>query len=165
MLVLMIGTMALGRFSADIIMMGVLLVLLIAGVLEPVEAIGGFAHPGVITVAMLYVVAAAMKETGAMSRITSVLLGRPKSERSAQVKLTLPVAVMSAAAGRAGGIRAQTMLRTSMTSFNVRFAPASEVAVASSYQEFEENGQLKSEHYQASLTRLMNALRGEISGH
>jgi di/tricarboxylate transporter len=96
MLLLMIGTMALGRFSADIIMMGVLLVLLIAGVLQPVEAIAGFAHPGVITVAMLYVVAAAMKETGAMSRITSVLLGRPKSERSAQIKLTLPVAVMSA---------------------------------------------------------------------
>ena len=76
-----------------------------------------------------------------------------------------PVAVMSAAAGRAGGIRAQTMLRSSMTSFNVRFAPASEVAVASSYQEFDENGQLKSEHYQTSLTRLMNALRSEISGH
>ena len=29
-------------------------------------------------------------------RITAVLLGRPKSERSAQIKLTLPVAVMSA---------------------------------------------------------------------
>lgn len=96
MLVLMIGTLALGRFSADIVMMGVLLVLLIAGVLTPDEAIGGFANEGLITVAMLYVVAAAMKETGAMARITSVLLGRPKDERSAQIKLTLPVAAMSA---------------------------------------------------------------------
>ena len=96
MLVLMIGTLAMGRFSADIVMMGVLLVLLLAGVLQPGEAIAGFANQGLVTVAMLYVVAAAMKETGAMARITSVLLGRPKSERSAQVKLTLPVAVMSA---------------------------------------------------------------------
>lgn len=96
MLVLMIGTMALGRFSADIVMMGVLLVLLLAGVLAPEEAIAGFAHPGVITVAMLYIVAAAMKETGAMARLTSTLLGRPKTERSAQVRLALPVAVMSA---------------------------------------------------------------------
>jgi len=96
MLVLMIGTLAMGRFSADIVMMGVLLVLLVAGVLKPDEAIAGFANQGVITVAMLYVVAAAMKETGAMARITSVLMGRPKTERSAQVKLTLPVAVMSA---------------------------------------------------------------------
>ncbi|MFG0300202.1 MAG: SLC13 family permease [Phycisphaerales bacterium JB047] len=96
MLVLMIGTLAMGRFSADIVMMGVLLVLLVAGVLQPNEAIAGFANQGVITVAMLYIVATAMKETGAMARITSVLLGRPNSERSAQVKLTLPVAVMSA---------------------------------------------------------------------
>lgn len=96
MLVLMVGTMAMGRFAPDIIMMGVLLVLLIFGVLEPQEAVQGFANQGVITVAMLYIVAAAMKETGAMSRITAVLLGRPKDERSAQVRLTLPVAVMSA---------------------------------------------------------------------
>ena len=96
MLVLMIGTLAMGRFSADIVMMGVLLVLLVAGVLQPNEAIAGFANQGVITVAMLYIVAAAMKETGAMARITSVLLGRPRTERSAQVRLTLPVAMMSA---------------------------------------------------------------------
>jgi di/tricarboxylate transporter len=96
MLVLMVGTMAMGRFAPDIIMMGVLLVLLIFGILEPQEAVQGFANQGVITVAMLYIVAAAMKETGAMSRITAVLLGRPKDERSAQIRLTIPVAVMSA---------------------------------------------------------------------
>lgn len=96
MLVLMIGTLALGRFSADIVMMGVLLVLLLAGVLGPDEAIAGFANQGVVTVAMLYIVAAAMKETGAMARITALLLGRPRNERSAQIKMTLPVAVMSA---------------------------------------------------------------------
>ena len=95
LLVLMVGTMAMGRFGPDIIMMGVLLVLLVFGVLEPQEAVNGFANQGVIMVAMLYIVAAAMKETGAMSRITSVLIGRPKSERSAQFRLTIPVAVMS----------------------------------------------------------------------
>ncbi|MCA9304741.1 MAG: SLC13 family permease, partial [Phycisphaerales bacterium] len=96
LLVAMIGTMAIGRFAPDIIMMGVLLVLLITGVLAPDEAIGGFANQGLVTVAMLYVVAAAMKETGAMNRITAVLLGRPQTERSAQARLILPVAVMSA---------------------------------------------------------------------
>lgn len=88
--------MALSRFAPDIIMMGVLLVLLITGILDPGEAVAGFANEGLITVAMLYIVAAAMKETGAMSRITAMLLGRPKDERSAQVRLTIPVAVMSA---------------------------------------------------------------------
>jgi di/tricarboxylate transporter len=96
LIVLMIGTMALGRFGADIIMMGALLVLLLTGVLEPQEAIDGFANQAVITVAMLYIVATAMRETGAMARITAIVLGRPKSERSAQMKLAIPVAMMSA---------------------------------------------------------------------
>lgn len=73
-----------------------------------------------------------------------------------------PVAVMSAAAGRAGGIRAQTMLRNCMTPFNVRIAAASEVAIASSGKEFDENGQLTNERYQASVSRLMDALKAEI---
>ena len=96
LIVLMIGTMALGRFGADIIMMGVLLVLLITGVLEPEEAISGFANQAVMTVAMLYIVAAGMKETGAMARITALLLGRPKTERGAQIRMAAPVLGMSA---------------------------------------------------------------------
>lgn len=96
LIVLMIGTMAVGRFGADIIMMGGLLILLLTGILEPQEAINGFANQAVITVAMLYIVATAMRETGAMARITAIVLGRPKSERSAQMKLAIPVAIMSA---------------------------------------------------------------------
>ena len=96
LIVLMIGLMALGRFGADIIMMGVLLVLLLAGVLEPQEAISGFANQAVMTVAMLYIVAAGMKETGAMARITALLLGRPKTERGAQIRMSAPVVCMSA---------------------------------------------------------------------
>lgn len=96
LIVVMIVTMALGRFGADIVMMGALLVLLLTGVLDPDEAIAGFANQGVITVAMLYIVASAMRETGAMARITAMLLGRPDSERGAQFRMTLPVAAMSA---------------------------------------------------------------------
>ena len=96
LLVLMVGAMAMGRFAPDIIMMGALVVLLITGVLDPDEAVAGFANRGLITVGMLYIVASAMKETGAMSRITAVLLGRPKDERTAQIRLTIPVAFMSA---------------------------------------------------------------------
>lgn len=73
-----------------------------------------------------------------------------------------PVAVMSAAAGRAGGIRAQTMLRTCMTPFNVRVAAAPEVGIAGAGSEFDDNGHLTSERYTASVQRLMDALRREI---
>ncbi|MFK7884807.1 MAG: SLC13 family permease, partial [Phycisphaerales bacterium] len=93
---LMVAVLATGRWAPDIIMMGVLLILLLFGVLEPSEAIAGFANEGVVTVGMLYIMATGLKETGAMNAITDVLLGRPKTERQAQVRLTLPVVGMSA---------------------------------------------------------------------
>lgn len=74
-----------------------------------------------------------------------------------------PVVVLSAAAGRAGGIRAQTMLRTCMTPFKVRLVAESEVAIASAGAEFDETGRLKSERYQASVQRLMDALKKDIA--
>lgn len=96
LIISMIATMAIGRFGPDLVMMGGLLILLLTGILEPAEAVAGFANQAVTTVAMLYIVASAMRETGAMARITAIVLGKPKSERSAQMKLALPVAVMSA---------------------------------------------------------------------
>lgn len=74
-----------------------------------------------------------------------------------------PVALMSAAAGRAGGIRAQTMLRTCMTPFKVRIAPAAELAIAGAGSEFDENGHLISERYAESVTALMTALKDEMA--
>lgn len=93
---LMVAVLATGRWAPDIIMMGVLLILLLFGVLEPGEAIAGFANEGVVTVGMLYILATGLKETGAMNAITDKLLGRPKTERQAQVRLALPVVGMSA---------------------------------------------------------------------
>ncbi|MDC0738007.1 NAD(P)H-dependent oxidoreductase [Cognatishimia sp. SS12] len=77
-----------------------------------------------------------------------------------------PVAVMSAAAGRAGGIRAQSMLRSCMTPFKVRLAPAAELAVADSRNQFDAEGRLTNDRYEAALTRLMEALKDEVArGH
>lgn len=96
MLIAMVVVLAIGRFGPDLVMMGVLLVLLLAGVLEPEQAVNGFANPALVTVAMLYVVAAAMKETGAMNLVASRLIGRPKNVLEAQARLSLPVAGLSA---------------------------------------------------------------------
>lgn len=73
-----------------------------------------------------------------------------------------PVAVMSAAAGRAGGERAQMILRGFLVPFQPRLITGPEVHLAGSSKEFGENGRLASEHYVATLTKLMQKLRGEI---
>jgi chromate reductase len=74
-----------------------------------------------------------------------------------------PVAVMSAAAGRAGGERAQLVLRGFMVPFQPRILQGPEMHLADSSNEFDESGQLTSEIYTRTLTGLMDSLRAEIS--
>lgn len=73
-----------------------------------------------------------------------------------------PVAIMSAAAGRAGGERTQMMLRWCMTPFQPRILQGPEVLVAQSGSQFDENGRLKNERYENVLRELMKDLRAEI---
>ncbi|AXI48288.1 NADPH-dependent FMN reductase [Sulfitobacter sp. SK012] len=75
-----------------------------------------------------------------------------------------PVAVMSAAAGRAGGERAQMVLRGFMVPFRPRILQGPEFHLAASYEAFDEHGHLKGEMYIKDLTALMAALRAEVSG-
>tara|TARA_R110002096_G_scaffold299040_2_gene493488 strand:+ start:3034 stop:4800 length:1767 start_codon:yes stop_codon:yes gene_type:complete len=91
-----LSTLMLTRFSADLVLMAALALLLIAGVLTPPEALAGFANPGVITVAILYVVAAGLKETGAVQWIARRLLGDPQTARGAQLRMIAPTGILSA---------------------------------------------------------------------
>ncbi|WP_280571302.1 SLC13 family permease, partial [Chromohalobacter sp. 296-RDG] len=76
--------------------MGALAFLVISGILTPGEALAGFANPGVMTIATLYVVAAGLKETGAIQWIAHRLLGQPKRLRQAQLRVLLPASGLSA---------------------------------------------------------------------
>lgn len=73
-----------------------------------------------------------------------------------------PVAIMSSAAGRAGGERAQFALRLCMMPFGTRLLQGPEVLIGSNFQEFDEQGNLTGERYIAVLTTLMEKLRAEI---
>ncbi len=72
-----------------------------------------------------------------------------------------PVAIMSAADGRAGGERAQYSLRHAMTPFNPRILQGPEVMIANAGEAFDENGHLTNEVSIRTLTRLMDALKAE----
>lgn len=73
-----------------------------------------------------------------------------------------PVAIMSAAAGREGGPRAQTMLATCLLPFSPRLVHGPEIAVAANFKEFGDNGKLIGELYEKNLTALMEKLRAAI---
>ena len=73
-----------------------------------------------------------------------------------------PVAIMSAAAGRAGGERSQFSLRLAMMAFRPNLLQGPEVLVANSGNEFDENGKLTNARYVQTLTELMTELKARI---
>ncbi|WP_133735549.1 SLC13 family permease [Halospina denitrificans] len=95
-LVAVLGTLITTRIATDLVLMTALAFLLISGILGPAEALAGFSNPGVITIATLYVVAAGLKETGAIQWIARSLLGHPKGPYLAQARLVAPAGILSA---------------------------------------------------------------------
>jgi chromate reductase len=74
-----------------------------------------------------------------------------------------PVAVMSAAAGRAGGEQAQALLRSFLVPFQPRVIAGPAVHLANSRNEFDDAGRLISERYQDTLAVLMQNLHAELA--
>jgi di/tricarboxylate transporter len=95
-LVLVFGLLAFTRIAAELVMLGVLTLLLTVGVLPADEALAGFANEGVIAIAVLYVVAAGLRGTGAIELLVGGLLGSPRSVTAAQARLLVTVTLLSA---------------------------------------------------------------------
>ncbi|MBO6523617.1 MAG: SLC13 family permease [Balneolaceae bacterium] len=91
-LILLITT----NLSVDMVLLAGLAILLISGIIAPEAALSGFSNEGMLTVAALYVVAAGLKETGAIRYITQKVMGDVKTVRAAQTRIMMPVMVMSA---------------------------------------------------------------------
>ncbi len=91
-----LGMLALSKIAADLILMAALIFLLVIGILEPNEAFAGFGNTGLMTIAALYIVAAGLRETGAIQYITRRLLGQPSTVRGAQFRMLIPTATLSA---------------------------------------------------------------------
>jgi di/tricarboxylate transporter len=84
-----------GRIGSDLAMAGGVMVLVLAGVLEPSEAFGGLASPSILTIALLLVISQGVIETGLIQWIGPALFGRTRSVFAAQLRLMIPVAAIS----------------------------------------------------------------------
>ena len=73
-----------------------------------------------------------------------------------------PVAIMSAAAGRAGGERSQFSLRLAMMPFRPNLLQGPEVLIANSSNEFDESGKLTNDRYIQVPTELMAELKARV---
>lgn len=70
-----------------------------------------------------------------------------------------PVALMSAAAGRAGGERSQNMTRLCLVPFRPIIVPGPEVLVGQTASQWDDNGHLTNERNAQALDGLMQVLR------
>ena len=90
------GLLIFTRLSPAAVFLGAL-TLTITFKLAPLEAsLKGFSNPGVLTIGALFMIAAGMYSTGAITMITEKLIGRPKSLLAAQSRILPPVAIGSA---------------------------------------------------------------------
>lgn len=84
------------RLRPEVLLLSGLGFLLLTGVMTPAQGLAGFSSEGMLTVAVLFVVVAGIRETGGVHMIVRRFLGRPKSMVGAQARVMLPVAASSA---------------------------------------------------------------------
>ncbi|WP_332696050.1 SLC13 family permease [Halalkalibacter lacteus] len=80
----------------DFIVFCALAVLLLTGILSPADALRGFSNEGMLTVALLFIVAGAVKQTGMLNHIVTRSMGTGKSHRKSLVQMMIPVSTLSA---------------------------------------------------------------------
>ena len=104
-LAVIVGTIALlaiERVPAAPLIIAADIVLLVGGIIDEKQAFGGFGNSAPITVAALYIVAAAIESTGALEQVTDKLLGRRPAEAGSKptrrelARILTPVATVSA---------------------------------------------------------------------
>ncbi|WP_269758317.1 SLC13 family permease [Thalassobacillus sp. C254] len=65
----------------DFIVFTALAVLLLSGVLAPEDALRGFANEGMLTVALLFIIAGAIKQSGMLNQVVTKALGSGKGPK------------------------------------------------------------------------------------
>jgi len=91
-----LAAMATNRVRPELALFAALAVTVLAGVLDPAQALSGFSNQGLHTVAVLFVVAEAVRRSGALGLLTRLALGNNGSQAVAQARLVLPAAFASA---------------------------------------------------------------------
>ncbi|MCF6285959.1 MAG: SLC13 family permease, partial [Candidatus Hydrogenedentes bacterium] len=80
----------------DMVMLSAAIFLGVTGVLEVDQVFAGLVNPGVLAIGALFIVAAAMRETGVIDMLGARLLGSARTEGAALIRLAVTVVPLSA---------------------------------------------------------------------
>ena len=92
----MVATLARDVVAPSVAVVGAVVVLLVAGVVTPAQAFGGFSNPAPITVAALYVLSHAVQKTRALQPFVTTALDTSKNHRWTLARLLTPTAAAAA---------------------------------------------------------------------
>ena len=95
-LIAMFAALLSDKIGADMVMLAALTMCMVANIITVAEGVSGFSNEGVLTVLVLFVVAAGLQVTGGLDWYMGKLLGRPTSIPAAQIRLMLPISFVSA---------------------------------------------------------------------
>ena len=80
----------------DLLFLAAASFLAIAGIITPNQAFAGFSNSGMLTIAFLFVVVAALRETGVLDYVGHHVLGKANTEHGALTRLSIFIVPMSA---------------------------------------------------------------------
>ncbi len=95
-IVALVASLVRDHASPMVAVLGANVTLLITGVITTEQAFAGFSNPAPITVAALFVVAAAVEKTGALQPVITATLGNGDGGRERLLRLLAPTAAASA---------------------------------------------------------------------
>src|SRR3954469_23837993 len=87
--------LALTSLAPDLVLMSGVVLLLLAGIISPTDALMGLSNEAMVTVAVLYVVGAGVQQTGGVDAIAKLMFGRPRSLLGAIVRVVFPNIALS----------------------------------------------------------------------
>ena len=97
LLILTLYLLVTEKLPVDLTAIGIMVVLVVAGVLTPAEAVAGLSSPAVVTVGAMFLISRAMIRTGAVGYVSRIVM-RIAGDRPALTMLTLLLIVALASA-------------------------------------------------------------------
>ena len=88
-LVGVLAVMATDRFSPSMTLLVGVIFLMVMGIVTPSQAFSGFSNPAPITVAALFILAAATEKTGALQPVIRWVLGQSRGRRRSLARVTI----------------------------------------------------------------------------
>ncbi|NYF24783.1 SLC13 family permease [Sporosarcina sp. JAI121] len=96
LIVVMLACLVLDVARPGMIIFSALVILLITGILTPKEALSGFSNEGMLTIALLFIVAGAVQKSGRIDQIAEKWLKNSRTQTGAMVRFFVPISMLSA---------------------------------------------------------------------